>query len=366
MYKKLFGYMILCLYFLVLAVAITHGPLVSFQSLMLGVLGFIVITIGLSSLAKAIDLVDTPDSFRKDHTGRIPLIGGIVIFISTVYGTFVFDVDPFYRFVIISLIPILIVGTIDGIRTVGIPIPFRLIAQILASWIVILFTDVYLRDLGNLFGQGTVHLNEFGIPFTIFAVVGMCNAFNMLDGKDGLTGSVAVVIISSLLLLLYLNGIIYNWGLILILSLVVFLAFNLNVFGQHRKIFLGEHGSSSLGHLIAWNLVYLSQETDFITPASALWFVIFPLTDAIFTITRRIKLSQPITKADRRHLHYLLSDRGVSDQRILLVVIFTSILGATSAVVANLLSIQDYYLFYGYLTIVVCLLLLGGIKSDLL
>jgi len=226
-----------------------------------------------------------------------------------------------------------------------------------------LFTDVYLRDLGNLFGQGTVHLNQFGIPFTIFAVVGMCNAFNMLDGKDGLAGSVAVIIISSLLLLLYLNGIIYNWGLILILSLAVFLAFNMNLFGRDRKIFLGEHGSSSLGHLIAWNLVYLSQETDFITPVTALWFVFFPLTDALLTITRRIRISQSIVKADRRHLHYLLSDRGFSDQTVLLVVVFISIIGAATAVTVNLFNIPDYNLFYGYLTVVVCLWLLGRVQT---
>jgi UDP-GlcNAc:undecaprenyl-phosphate GlcNAc-1-phosphate transferase len=304
-----------------------------------------------------------PDNIRKMHAGNIPLIGGIVIFISIIFGTFVFGVDPFYRIIIISLIPILIIGTLDGIGSIEVPVSFRFIAQILASWIVILFTDVYLKDLGNLFGQGTIHLNQLGIPFTIFAVVGMCNAFNMLDGKDGLGGSVAVVIIASLLLLLYLNGIIYNWGLILILSLAVFLAFNLNLFGHEQKIFLGEHGSSSLGHLIAWNLVYLSQETDFITPVTALWFVCVPLTDAILTITRRIRISQSIVKADRRHFHYLLADRGLSDQKILLVIVFVSIIGATVAVTANILNILDYYLFYGYITAAVCLFLLGKTQS---
>ena len=363
MVRKFFGLTVLVIYLLVMAVASTTGPLVSLQSIILGLLGLIVITIGISALAKSIGLVDIPDNIRKLHTGNVPLIGGLIIFISIVYGTFVFGVDPFYRVIVISLIPILIVGTIDGIGKIKVPVSFRLIAQILASWLVILFTDVYLHDLGNLFGQGTVYLNQFGIPFTIFAVVGICNAFNMLDGKDGLAGSVAVIIISSLLLLLYLNGIIYNWGLILIVSLAVFLAFNLNLFGQDRKIFLGEHGSSSLGHLIAWNLVYLSQETDFITPVTALWFVFYPLTDALLTITRRIRISQSIVKADRRHLHYLLSDYGFSDQKILLVVVLVSILGATLAIIANILNIQDYYLFYGYITVAVCLWLLGRTQS---
>jgi len=363
MIRKIFGFTILGLYLLVMSVAITEGPLISYQSLILALLGLIVITIIISSLAKSIGLVDMPDNIRKMHTGNVPLIGGIIIFISIIFGTFVFGVEPFYRIIIISLIPILIVGTLDGIESVEVPVSFRFIAQILSSWIVILFTEVYLKDLGNLFGQGVVHLNQFGIPFTIFAVVGMCNAFNMLDGKDGLGGSVAVVIISSLFILLYFNGIHDYFGLILILSLTVFLAFNLNLFGHEQKIFLGEHGSSSLGHLIAWNLVYLSQETDFITPVTALWFVFYPLTDALLTITRRIRISQSIVKADRRHLHYLLSDYGFSDQKILLVVVLVSILGAILAIIANILNIQDYYLFYGYITVAVCLWILGRTQS---
>ena len=115
MIRKIFGITILGLYLLVMSVAITKGPLVSYQSVILALLGLVVITIGISSLAKSIGLVDIPDNVRKLHTGNIPLIGGIVIFISTVYGTFVFGVDPFYRVIVISLIPILIVGTIDGI-----------------------------------------------------------------------------------------------------------------------------------------------------------------------------------------------------------------------------------------------------------
>ena len=134
MIRKIFGFTILGLYLLVMSVAITEGPLLSYQSVVLALLGLVVITIGISSLAQSIGLVDTPDNIRKIHTGNVPLIGGIIIFISIVYGTFVFGVDPFYRIIIISLIPILIVGTIDGIGAMTVPISFRLIAQILARW----------------------------------------------------------------------------------------------------------------------------------------------------------------------------------------------------------------------------------------
>ena len=65
MIRKIFGATILALYLLVMAVASTNGPLVSFQSVILGLLGLIVLTIGISALAKAIGLVDVPDNIRK-------------------------------------------------------------------------------------------------------------------------------------------------------------------------------------------------------------------------------------------------------------------------------------------------------------
>ncbi|MBT3940248.1 MAG: undecaprenyl/decaprenyl-phosphate alpha-N-acetylglucosaminyl 1-phosphate transferase [Pelagibacterales bacterium] len=362
MYKKLIAITILGLYFLVLAVAITNGPLASFQSMILGLIGLIVLTSVISSIAKKIKLLDTANEERKSHIGSIPLIGGLVIFVSIIYGTFVFGVDPFYRIITISLIPILIIGTIDGIEYIKTPVSIRLIAQILASWIIILFTDIYLRDLGDLFGQGTIFLNELGIPFTIFAVVGICNAFNMLDGKDGLTGSVSVVIISSLLLLLYVNNILYNWGLILISSILIFLAFNLSLFGNKKKIFLGDHGSTGLGHIIAWNLIYLSQEKDLITPVSALFFIFFPLTDTLLTMFKRARSSKSIFHPDRKHMHHFLSDIGFSDRAILIIIIVVSIIAGCIAVASNFLNVQEYYVLYGYITALVFMGILGYSK----
>ena len=112
------------------------------------------------------------------------------------------------------------------------------------------------------------------------------------------------------------NGVIYQWAQIVVLSIVVYLAFNLSLFGRKRKIFLGEHGSTGLGYIIAWSLIYLSQETDYITPVSAVWFVLLPLMDAILTFIRRIKSSHAVFSGDRLHFHHKLSDLGFSDKVI--------------------------------------------------
>ncbi|MBO72208.1 MAG: hypothetical protein CMD35_01205 [Flavobacteriales bacterium] len=344
--------------------ALTEGPLISIQSLILGVIGLIVILQVLVHFAKEINLVDVPDDFRKQHIGKIPLVGGIGVFSSLIYGAFVFGVQVFYLYLLASLVPIMIAGIIDGFEKYSVPPSYRIIAQIVSSWLVILLSDVYLRDIGNLFGFGNIYLGELGIPFTIFAVVGMCNAFNMLDGKDGLLGSTVVLIMASLLLLLSNNGINFHWGSIVLMSTLIFLAFNLNLMGKKRKIFLGDHGSSSLGHIVAWSLIYLSQETNYMTPASAIWFVLLPLTDALMTFARRAKSSNSIFSGDRLHFHHRLSDNGFSDKKILIIFCLITIIGCSFGVAANIFMIDDFYLIYAYLTLLVIIVLSGFLKIE--
>jgi len=362
MFLKFTGFLVLIIYFLVLAVALTEGPLLSLQSYILGIIGLVVFLLLVSSIARKINLVDISDEPRKEHIGAIPLVGGIGLFMSLIYGAFVFGVDAFYLYLLGSLLPIMIIGFIDGLQGVSVSPVYRIIAQILSSWIVIATTDIYVQDLGDILGFGPLYIGQLGIPFTIFSVVGICNAFNMLDGKDGLLGSVAVIIMSSLLLLFYFNGLIYQWAQIVALGILVYLAFNLSLFGQKRKIFLGDHGSTGLGHIIAWSLIFLSQETDFITPVSALWFVLLPLTDAILTFSRRIKTSRSILQGDRLHFHHILSDKGFSDPMIALICSFITIFGYSIAILSNIFSSKEYLLLFGYITLVFIILFPGLIK----
>ncbi len=362
MFLKITGFLILTLYFLVLTVALTEGPLLSLQSYILGVIGLVIFLLLISSVARKINLVDISDEPRKEHVGAIPLVGGIGLFMSLIYGAFVFGVDVFYLYLLGSLLPIMIIGIIDGLQGVVLSPVYRIMAQILSSWIVIALSDIYVKDLGDIFGFGSLYIGELGIPFTVFAVVGICNAFNMLDGKDGLLGSVSVVIMSSLLLLLYFNGLIYQWGQIVALSTLIYLAFNMNLFGQKRKIFLGDHGSTGLGHIVGWSLIFLSQETDFVTPVSALWFVLLPLTDAILTFTRRLNSSRSVFQGDRLHIHHKLSDYGFSDHMIVLICSSISIIGCSIAILSNLFGYKEYLLFYAYITLLIMMALQASVK----
>ena len=172
---------------------------------------------------------------------------------------------------------------------------------------VILLTDSYLTDLGDLFGLGNIHLGQLGIPITIFMVVGVCNAFNMLDGMDGLVSLVSITAISALAVVLFFNKSFYEIPFFISLSLIVFLLFNLGLMGKKWKMFLGDGGSMWLGFLLAWTFVIFSQgDASIISPISAIWFIFLPLMDAFSTFFTRFRAGNPIFSGDRTHIHHLL------------------------------------------------------------
>ena len=114
------------------------------------------------------------------------------------------------------------------------------------------------------------------------------NAFNMLDGINGLCSGCAML---ALMLMGFYSGLIYDSMLVLIIgSMIGFVLFNLGVFGRKRGVFLGDSGSNLVGFWVAWVAVYASQsEIYIIEPITILWFVAIPLLDCIGLIYSRTK-----------------------------------------------------------------------------
>jgi UDP-GlcNAc:undecaprenyl-phosphate GlcNAc-1-phosphate transferase len=183
-------------------------------------------------------LVDLPDKSRKFHKRPTPLTGGIAIFISLlISGKIYIDLNELNDFIplfsamlFVASFFIIIVFLIDDIR--GIKPAYRLIAQCIAAYFVIYSTGIYLESLGNLFGFGEINLGVYGIPITIFCVVGVMNAFNMIDGINGLCAGSALVM---LLFTGIASGFIYDSMLVLLIgSMIGFLAFNLRIVGKKK------------------------------------------------------------------------------------------------------------------------------------
>ena len=205
-------------------------------------------------------LVDLPDRSRKFHQRPTPLTGGTGIFIALILsGKLYIDlnnlngyVPEFTYHLMVSSFPLLLLFLIDDYK--GLKVSQRLLIQAGISFYVIHTTGIQLESFGNLLGFGDINLGILSLPVTIFCVVGIMNAFNMIDGVNGLCSGCAMI---SLLLIGFHSGLIYDSMLVLIIgSMIGFLIFNLTIFGKKRGVFLGDSGSNLIGFWVAWSAIY--------------------------------------------------------------------------------------------------------------
>ncbi len=152
--------------------------------------------------------------------------------------------------------------------------------------------NIAITNVGNLLAMGDIPLLLLTVPLTALAVAGLSNAYNMIDGIDGLAASTITLPLSVLYLLALQAGHpMANTLLLMILPLLVFLLFNLGPNNRLLpKIFLGDAGSVTLGFLVTASLVYFSQgDNALILPVTALWLVTVPLMDMLATMLRRLR-----------------------------------------------------------------------------
>jgi UDP-GlcNAc:undecaprenyl-phosphate/decaprenyl-phosphate GlcNAc-1-phosphate transferase len=263
-------------------------------------------------------LIDLPDRSRKFHARPTPLVGGLSIFIAVILsGKLYMDLNnlngymPNFSYqLIISSIPLLFIFLLDDIK--GIKPSVRLVFQILLTMYMIFSTDIYLSNLGNLFGSGNFNLGILSIPVTVFCVVGVMNAFNMIDGINGLCAGCAML---ALLFIGFYSGFIYDSMLVLVIgSMIGFLIFNLRVFGKKRGVFLGDSGSNLIGFWVAWVAIYCSQNQLYnVEPITMIWFIAIPFLDCIGLIFTRLKNRISISSPGRDHIHHNLMKRFSSE-----------------------------------------------------
>jgi UDP-GlcNAc:undecaprenyl-phosphate/decaprenyl-phosphate GlcNAc-1-phosphate transferase len=288
-------------------------------------------------------LIALPDRSRKFHARPTPLVGGLSIFIAIILsGKLYIDLNNLNGFIpdftyqlIIASIPLLFIFLVDDIRGIK---PFvRLIFQILLTIYVIFSTDIYLKNLGDLFGLGNIDLGILSIPVTVFCVVGIMNAFNMIDGINGLCAGCAML---SLLFIGFHSGFIYDSMLILIIgSMIGFLIFNLEVFGKKRGVFLGDSGSNLIGFWVAWVAIYCSQNQIYgVEPITMIWFVAIPILDCVGLIFSRIKRRISIASPGRDHIHHKLMNRYSSEGTLLIILVISTLSGFIGLLAINLFT----------------------------
>jgi UDP-GlcNAc:undecaprenyl-phosphate GlcNAc-1-phosphate transferase len=205
------------------------------------------------------------------------------------------------------------------------------------------YGNIVISNVGNLLAMGDIPLLLLSIPLTALAVAGLSNAYNMMDGIDGLAASMITLPLLVLFLLARMNNHpMANSLLLILLAMFVFLAFNLGPDNRlFPKIFLGDAGSLTLGFLVTASLVYFSQgENALIFPVTALWLVTVPLMDMLATMLGRLKQGRKLMEADRSHLHHTLMNLGLGPRQTLMLMVGYATLCA--AIGLRLESIPEY------------------------
>tara|TARA_A100001015_G_scaffold320980_1_gene449477 strand:- start:1180 stop:2211 length:1032 start_codon:yes stop_codon:yes gene_type:complete len=292
----------------------------------------------LRSLAFKFNLIDYPTD-RKDHTGNVPLVGGVSVFLGLLITYFFFiEFDKFSSVLLITGSLILIHGIWDDFA--NLKAKTKIAFQASLSAIMIYVTDVKLESLGNFFGISyPLELGILSIPLTIVAVVALTNAINMMDGLDGLAACVVLLAIAGLICF---NLTIEFSPLTSILlavasALLPFIIFNISP-NPKLKVFLGDGGSLFLGYIISWALIYSAENIKSFTPSFALWCVAVPLFDFFTVIIIRLFEKRSLVIASKDHIHHTLEKKGFSKLKILLLIAFTGLLFLVVGKV-----IEDYF-----------------------
>lgn len=285
-------------------------------------------------LAKKIGAVDTPNDERRINKITMPRLGGLAVlagfFVSVIYllitMTIEGKIDLYQDSYMSKLLGFIIGSVILGIvcfvdDAKGVPPLVKLVAQVLAALVVMKF-GIRIDNLDIPF----IDVNTFGAWFypvlTIFWIVGITNAMNLIDGLDGLSTGISFISCISLLIIFSLNGSpLISIVLITALggALCGFLPYNFNP----AKTFIGDTGSNFLGYCLSIiSILGIAKTYTAIVIVAPLFVLALPIFDTLTSIVRRIihgKSLKAIIKPDAEHLHHKMLKKGFTQKQAVLI-----------------------------------------------
>lgn len=311
---------------------------------------FFVVLLSTPSLIKVAilkRLFDAPGDTRKLHTRMIPTIGGIIIFAGTVFSfSLWFPSDRItdlnntplllkaindYKYIVSTLLVMFFVGVKDDI--IGTAPVKKLVAHVLVGMVLVLMAGIRIESMHGIFGVDVLPYWA-SVFLSLFTYIVVVNAFNLIDGIDGLAGGVGFIASSAFGAWFAFAGDYAMAALAIALSgsLLGFLFFNFSP----AKIFMGDSGSLTIGLIISILAIKLISydasaiHNEFILniskPIFAMAVLVYSLVDTLrIFIYRAVQGVSPFS-ADRNHLHHRLIDIGCSHKQVVLIVYSVNIL----------------------------------------
>ena len=277
--------------------------------------------------------IDTPDA-RSSHQNTVPTFGGIAFYISLILTLFMLQKEYDNAIIITLLVSISILfftGFKDDLRNSS-P-KAKLFGQLLAVSLLMLHSEFYISSLHGLFGIYEMP-PIIGVPFSVFLFISIINAYNLIDGIDGLASMVGIVVAFSFGVLFYHLDLYFYTGICvaIISMLFAYLRFN---FSTKKKIFMGDTGSLTIGFvlgILGMRLMTLDFETVSLIgiprsgiPLLFLTILIVPTFDVSRVIFIRLIKKMSISSPDRNHIHHILIDAGLTHKKASLLLGFVNI-----------------------------------------
>ncbi len=290
-------------------------------------------------------LYDVPDA-RKVHTMPVPRLGGLSFFPVILMSMFLvigfrlyfwdvnvsglsFNMLYEYLFLFVGMTLLYLVGVCDDL--VGVGYRYKFAVQIAAAFLLVLSGN-WFDSFGGLFGIYSVPV-WVGVPFTVFIVVYITNAINLIDGIDGLASGLCCIALSVLSVIFFLRGQ-YVYALLAICTLGILMPFwYYNVFGnanRGHKLFMGDAGSLTLGYVISFLIIHMSVTNEVSPTLSNPYMVIafstvlVPLLDVIRVVLHRLREHKNPFLPDKNHFHHKLLRTGMRVRMVMVCIIAIS------------------------------------------
>ena len=325
-----------------------------------------ILSLALTPLVRAYALnrrwLDTPDGVRKTHDHAIPRLGGVAIasayalsfliwLLTPLHAGYILEDNlPFILRLLPAAILILSLGLIDDIFSLR---PWQKLAGQAAIATLAFALGLRVTTLAGYAIGG-----EVSFVVTVFWLLLCTNAFNLIDGMDGLAAGVALFATLTILVMSLLQD---NVPLALATAplagaLLGFLRYN----APPASIFLGDSGSLLVGFLLGSYAIVWSQKCATLLGLTApvMAFAV-PFIDVAIAIARRFLRGQPIFGADHGHIHHRLLDRGLSRGRAILLLYAAGALAATFSLLQTVFTNKAA----GVVTVMFCALVWFGVQS---
>lgn len=270
---------------------------------------------------------------RHIHTHPTPKFGGIAIAFSVLLvSPFIFSIDRIIGAYLCASSLMLILGIIDDVKIAGWKL--KLVFSIAATSIIIFGADVWIDNLGNLFGFGDIYLGIWGIPFTFIAVFGVINAINLIDGLNGLACGISSIAFLSFAVFASKSG---NETVFFIS--IANLGATLGLFRYNyprAQIFMGDSGSMFLGFSLAVLAILLTQGGGRINPMIPVIILGVPIFDTLRIFLIRIIYNKDPFQSDKTHLHHLMMRSGIHPNHVVKVIwIFSALMSMLAFVLSR-------------------------------